>query len=638
MKRYLKDLLVIAWLLLLLPTLVLLADQKVFPIRLRNGMVMGSRMLRTTPGPVSYVYSIWDSPIMTSDTTPTPIEITYDSSAYAGWYAFDGDVNNRWQSAYVDFPHWITMDLGAGSNATPNSIVITPMNGYNFKHFTLEGSSDNAAWHTLLDTNSPNSYGGSEIYPLTGAGPYRYFKTTLLDGWNGDNWGIIYEVSLTSAAFLPAMTASNTPAPYTVIADSTLDENAYGGWRAFDQDDEVGTAHRWITIDPYPHWVTVDYTTNTVVQRASMTTRVGLGYEHLSVRGSADNEAWTTLYETNGIPQAEGVYVFSFTNQTPYRYYQLYSTNGYNMYNCQVTEFRLWQAVPEPVVPPPYLYTPWENETMTDLTTPSPVTISSSMAWQTDVWKLFDRESDAFIVTADTYPQWFKYDCGAGNARVVCSFVLKAIGAGLGPKDFILQGSNDDASWVDMISATAVDTGTYQFYTNDVSKRLPYRYIRFYATSGYAEPYMYISELEFGSSIDVVMTDYNTPAPYVVTNNAELYAENTPAWASTSHGAAGQWIAGPSYTNWCMVDLGAPKFVRWWSLFNSGYNMDAFNISASANGVNWTSLYGTNGLAGMRMRQFDTLNTTPYRYYRLDTHSTDYPYMQMQFMRIKISQ
>lgn len=56
-------------------------------------------------------------------------------------------------------------------------------------------------------------------------------------------------------------------------------------------------------------------------------------------------------------------------------------------------------------------------------------------------------------------PQWLKYDFGAGNSKAICAFAIHArsnntFAPGQCPKDFVLQGSDDDSTWNDVITVT----------------------------------------------------------------------------------------------------------------------------------------------------------------------------------------
>ncbi len=118
----------------------------------------------------------------------------------------------------------------------------------------------------------------------------------------------------------------------------------------------------------------------------------------------------------------------------------------------------------------------------------------SSTAWQPDI-------------EVGTEPHWIKYDFGEGNKKRIKKYTIVAgyIPA-YGPRDFILQGSNDDVNWTDVdtrVNATYVDVQTPTVFTTDNEN--DYRYYRLYITKTEANIVVIIKELE-------MMEDINDPA------------------------------------------------------------------------------------------------------------------------------
>ncbi|UYB51140.1 discoidin domain-containing protein [Xanthomonas sp. AM6] len=84
--------------------------------------------------------------------------------------------------------------------------------------------------------------------------------------------------------------------------------------------------------------------------------------------------------------------------------------------------------------------------------------------------QIYSGGNSWYTNTGASLPQWLKYDFGAGNAVEVREFVIirapDEVGvAGRFPRDFVLQGSNDNATWTDLKAVTGQtgwDAGTYQ--------------------------------------------------------------------------------------------------------------------------------------------------------------------------------
>jgi F5/8 type C domain/Domain of unknown function (DUF1929)/Glyoxal oxidase N-terminus len=141
------------------------------------------------------------------------------SSAYLPSYAFDGNLNTRWASAfqYVD-PQWIYVDLGSAYNI--NEVKITWETAYALA-YQIQVSNDATNWTSIYSTTTGTG-GVNDVTGLSGTGRYvRMYGTQRSDGWAGYSlWE--FEVYGTAASGLPTASLAANPTSITAGQSSTL--------------------------------------------------------------------------------------------------------------------------------------------------------------------------------------------------------------------------------------------------------------------------------------------------------------------------------------------------------------------------------------------------------------------------------
>lgn len=132
----------------------------------------------------------------------------------------------------------------------------------------------------------------------------------------------------------------------------------------------------------------------------------------------------------------------------------------------------------------PTVPTEWNSPTMKNDTTPSPYIVSASYVQDGGkIYQAFDRSASTYWGTSGggTGPQWAKMDCGTYRP-VVTGYSVKSY-AGYGPKNVILQVSDNDSDWTNIDSRLLANNGDVQ--TFNVSNVIGGRYIRLYCTDSY---------------------------------------------------------------------------------------------------------------------------------------------------------
>lgn len=130
-----------------------------------------------------------------------------------------------------------------------------------------------------------------------------------------------------------------------------------------------------------------------------------------------------------------------------YRYYKFNCTAGNNASAFMVNEIELFETV-EPVYGG-------------DVTT-SGMTVTDNQNYGAG-YEGSKAFNDSYLTGAtyrwqkngQTYPIWVKIDLGSGNAKEILSYMIMADDGVYPPKDWTLQGSNNDADWTTVSTVTS---------------------------------------------------------------------------------------------------------------------------------------------------------------------------------------
>jgi hypothetical protein len=85
--------------------------------------------------------------------------------------------------------------------------------------------------------------------------------------------------------------------------------------------------------------------------------------------------------------------------------------------------------------------------------------------------------------TQDTANAWWKMDFGSGHTITPTKFALVGRSSGgYHPRNWKVQGSNDNSSWTDLVAVTSAGPSDGTWYAVTISGSAAYRYIRVYET------------------------------------------------------------------------------------------------------------------------------------------------------------
>lgn len=130
------------------------------------------------------------TPVMTSNTTPSPYVVTASSiysSTYDAWKAFNGTVtddNDCWATVNGTITGWIKIDFGSSTKIRAVSIqcrtMLTTTSSMNT--FILYGSNDNIIFEELKTVANQNYWSPTEtrIFKLSESVTFRYYRINIV--------------------------------------------------------------------------------------------------------------------------------------------------------------------------------------------------------------------------------------------------------------------------------------------------------------------------------------------------------------------------------------------------------------------------------------------------------------------------
>lgn len=128
------------------------------------------------------------------------------------------------------------------------------------------------------------------------------------------------------------------------------------------------------------------------------------------------------------------------------------------------------------------------------------------------------------------------------------------------PKDWIFQGSNDNANWKTLDSRKGIKFAPIEKKTLAFSNTNPYRYYRLNVTSNGGNPnWLSITELEImgpgGKKLGPAMTSNDTPSPYVCSASTEANADFA-AWKAFDDSGGSAFASATGVTKgWLKFDF-----------------------------------------------------------------------------------
>lgn len=307
------------------------------------------------------------------------------------------------------------------------------------------------------------------------------------------------------ADFLPHNLTSNVSnQPFTVSA-STQFSGTFAPWKAFDN--AAGSGQYWLAntstgtlqVDVGPGCYA---TLNSYQIRVNTIPEPNRAPKDFKMQGSNDGSSWTDLdTQTNQTAWTSGQ-TRTFTlgsTSAAYRYFRLNisANNGDSL--VQVAELFLDGTLTQQFL----------VSLMTANNAPSPFVASASSTFSTNSpYRAFDRSFDSLSdrwMGSGSGVDWLKIDLGTVRAIVTGYLInIRSSEPNRAPKDWTLEGSNDDSSWNTVHTVTG-ETGwgttNYRTYI-PTTQTTEYRYWRINITANNTDAtFTQIGELMmFGTS------------------------------------------------------------------------------------------------------------------------------------------
>jgi hypothetical protein len=277
--------------------------------------------MKTNPLHLTFLLGIWLLAALPTQAQNLALGkvATATSASQPASRATDGDGNTRWESASSDNQQ-ITVDLG--SVRTIDRVRLSWENAYG-KDFTIQVSSDNAAWTTVATvTNNATTY--SDFTGLATSGRYVRMAGTA----RATSYGYsLYEFEVFGTSPNPA---SNLALGKTAVASAS--QGGFEPYRAFDANNTT----RWGSPYSDNQWLYVDLGRTTNITQVNLIWEIAYGKNfHVDVSNDASN--WTTVSTLTNNTSHVNEIALTATG----RYVRMYGVTrgtgyGFSLYEMQV--------------------------------------------------------------------------------------------------------------------------------------------------------------------------------------------------------------------------------------------------------------------------------------------------------------
>ena len=300
---------------------------------------------------------------------------------------------------------------------------------------------------------------------------------------------------------------------YEITASSQWD-NAHAAFYAFD-----GTAStRWASNGTGTQWVQVKFPTATLCNRALITNRsdgcLNQSPTAFEIQASNDAENWNTLLSATTSWSSLGEsQTFDFlSNETAYLYYRIVITANSGSGDAHALgefslgiikyEYRRWLHKYDSLVP-----------TMSSNSQDGYVASASSTFGGTThpAYRAFDNSSNVdnkwLSVANDIRNAWLKIELP--TAKVANAFLIQVPAERYterSPKNFQIQGSNDNSTWTTLVTASELSWSNNQARTFNCENYTAYKFYRIYITASNGGDVVHIGEWKLYK--DYYVTEY----------------------------------------------------------------------------------------------------------------------------------
>ncbi|HEX8220177.1 MAG TPA: discoidin domain-containing protein, partial [Chloroflexia bacterium] len=364
-------------------------------------------------------------------------------------YANDGDASTSWydRNSYHT-PAW-TVDLGV--EVPINEIRIHQDAAAYSRQIVIQGQSDNGPPVTLATANSLT--GGWSVISWNARVAYRYYKvlgTDLVQGYTG--YFVLYSVQGYAGPPLP-------PPPADDVFRSKASSSSGGSNSIYANDGNDATS--WADNNSYhtPAWQ-VDLGSEMPVNKIRLYQAESSYALTITVQGKSDNGPYVTLTSTTS-PLGPGWIEIAWEAKVAYRYYRVYAGELNEGYTGVWHVFTVQGYVGPPVPPPP----------AGDLFL-GKVSSASSADYGNPAHSNDGNDATAWSDRNSYHAVTWQVDVGAS---AVLSQVRVYQAEDAYSRSIIVQGSINNATWVDLTTVSSLSGGWINITMPGVT---PYRYYK----------------------------------------------------------------------------------------------------------------------------------------------------------------
>jgi hypothetical protein len=639
------------------------------------------------------------TPIMTSNTTPVPYiasASTELNSSNMAWNAFDGSTTTAWSTAGVT-TGWVQLYYGYSIYIT-QIIIKGKSSGGNFTAWNVQGSNDGTTWTSILSYTTIPISQLSQTFTVQTPGYYIYYRFNGTASSGGVNPGVTNLVfvdsnrsvlgntltnlsgpinptdavnknyidtlsPLSATSITPIMTSNTTPIPYITTASSEF-STSMQAWNAFDGNDTTS----WATAGQIAGWLKINYGYSVFANQVSlMCNPTGETFTSWTIRGSNDDNSWTTLLTSN-TTLTTSVQTFALTTPGFYTYYLFNSTTGTGTnpglailtyidttrsvigntitnlsgpinstdavnkgyVDCMLTQHNTISVTPimtDYTKPSPYIITP-DNDTPTTAAWMALDGNPATMWAGTNATRLtlyyncpmyITQVSVLGISATNNYSSWKIAGSNNGSSYTQLLFVNTAIPLTLTPYQIQTPGyySYYQFTGNNPIGTSGLYTltyfGTAKSNTNNSITNLSGPVISTDAANkGYVDSLIPISNI----SITPTMTGYNTPTPYIVTAFNDTLT--TAGWMAFDGNPSTMWASPDPTQTRLILQYNCPMYVTAVSVLGitATDNFTSWVLVASNDGVLYDTIFSVNSPIPLTLTTYKLLFPRPYTYYQ----------------------
>ena len=141
-----------------------------------------------------------NSPIMTSNSAPTPWVVSASNENHPAYHGIDGNVSTYWQGSIGAETWWKI--YGGGTPFQIDTLTMKFYPGYGLNAFKIQGSDDDSTWTDVYSGSAANN-SDVQTFSFPISQYYKYFRVLRVSSYDG-GWVLVYEFTVSNSAAEPS--------------------------------------------------------------------------------------------------------------------------------------------------------------------------------------------------------------------------------------------------------------------------------------------------------------------------------------------------------------------------------------------------------------------------------------------------